>query len=151
MLEGGIVVLEEIRAQDGKILAIIVRADFEKEGITFFTPDDFSQQLAYMHHPEGHVILPHVHNEVRREVFYTKETIFVRNGHMRCDLYSDMNEYQESIELFSGDVILLVSGGHGFVCESETEFFEIKQGPYTGECDKTRFEPYEGEIIIKNR
>ena len=116
--------------------------DFNKPGIHFFTPDDFSQQLAYMHHPAGHVILPHVHNEVKREVLYTKEVLVIKRGKMRCDFYSDNKEYLESAVVGTGDVILLAAGGHGFECIEETEMYEIKQGPYAGDNDKTRFEPH---------
>ena len=134
--------IDTIRTDGGQILAIIVRNDFNEQGIHFFTPDDFSQQLAYMHHPAGHVILPHIHNEVKREVLYTKEVLVIKRGKMRCDFYSDDKEYLESAIVRTGDVILLASGGHGFVCIEETEMFEIKQGPYAGENDKTRFEPH---------
>ena len=135
----------------GKTLAIVIKHDFDEKGITFCTPDDYSQQLAYMHHPEGHVILPHVHNEVKREVLYTKEVLVIKKGRLRCDFYTDDQEYIKSIELESGDVILLASGGHGFVCLEETEMYEIKQGPYAGEKDKTRFEPVaENELRITN-
>lgn len=134
--------ITEIKADDGMLLALIVRHDYDKAGISFFTPDDFSQQLAYMHHPAGHVILPHVHNEVRREVLYTKEVLVIKKGKMRCDFYSDDKEYLKSEIVSSGDVILLANGGHGFECMEETEMFEIKQGPYAGENDKTRFEPH---------
>ena len=41
--------------------------------------------------------------------------------------------------LQTGDVILLASGGHGFTMLEETEMIEVKQGPYAGEKDKTRF------------
>ena len=56
--------------------------------------------------------------------------------------YSNEKEFLESVIIETGDVILLVSGGHGFECLEETEMFEIKQGPYAGENDKTRFEPH---------
>ena len=39
----------------------------------------------------------------------------------------------------TGDVILLVSGGHGFEMLEESEIIEVKQGPYAGEEDKVRF------------
>ena len=132
----------EVKSDDGLLLALIVRHNYDKQGISFFTPDDFSQQLAFMHHPAGHVILPHVHNEVRREVLYTKEVLVIKKGKMRCDFYSDNKEYLKSEIVETGDVILLANGGHGFECLEETEMFEIKQGPYAGENDKTRFEPY---------
>ncbi len=135
----------EVKSDDGVLLALIVRHNYDKNGISFFTPDDFSQQLAFMHHPAGHVILPHVHNEVKREVLYTKEVLVIKKGKMRCDFYSDNQEYLKSEIVKTGDVILLANGGHGFECLEETEMFEIKQGPYAGEADKTRFEPHKFE------
>ena len=131
----------------GKTLAIVIKHDFNEKGITFCTPDDYSQQLAYMHHPKGHVIQPHVHNEVKREVLYTKEVLVIKRGRLRCDFYSDEQAYIKSVELESGDVVLLASGGHGFVCLEETEMYEIKQGPYAGEMDKTRFNAVEDSCI----
>ena len=126
-------------------LAIIIKASYDKPGISFVTPDDYSQQLAYMHHEKGHIIVPHVHNEVKREVLYTKEVLVIKKGKLRCDFYSDEKEYICSEVIETGDVILLANGGHGFECLEETEMFEIKQGPYAGDNDKTRFEPYNGE------
>lgn len=131
--------------QDKHIIAIIVKGNYEKPGISFFTPDDFSQQLAYMHHPAGHIILPHIHNEVKREVLYTKEILVIKKGKLRCDFYTEQKEYLESVIVETGDVLLLASGGHGFECLEETEMFEIKQGPYAGDADKTRFEPHKFE------
>lgn len=125
---------------DGRMLAIILRAGFRAEGIRFFTPDDFSQQLGYMNRPAGHVIQPHVHNPVPREVQFTKEVLFIRSGRVRVDFYSDAQEYLESTVLETGDVILLAYGGHGFEMLEPTEMIEVKQGPYAGEGDKTRFE-----------
>ena len=46
----------------------------------------------------------------------------------------------ESRILKSGDVILLVSGGHDFEMLEDTEMIEVKQGPYAGEDDKECFE-----------
>jgi len=128
-----------------EILAIIVRADFNKDGIEFVTPDDFSQQLAFMKHPTGKVIEPHVHNPVRREVHYTKEVLFIRKGKLRVDFYLEDRSYLESRVLEAGDVILLSAGGHGFEVIEEVEMFEVKQGPYAGELDKTRFQGHRGE------
>ena len=64
---------------------------------------------------------------------------------MRCDFYTDDKEYLKSVVVTDGDVILLVSGGHGFECLEETMMLEVKQGPYAGENDKIRFEPHNFE------
>ncbi len=125
----------------GHLLACVLRSNYRAEGIQFFTPDDFSQQLGYMNRPAGYVIAPHVHNPVPREVQFTKEVLFIKSGRVRVDFYSDEQVYLESTILEAGDVILLAYGGHGFEMLEPTEMIEVKQGPYAGEDDKTRFEP----------
>ena len=132
-------------------LAIIVRADFSESGIHFFTQPDFSQQLAYMNHPVGKVIEPHVHNPVPRQVHYTQEVLFIRKGRLQVDFYDEKREYLESRELRSGDVILLIAGGHGFEVLEEVEMIEVKQGPYVGEGDKTRFPGISSTQVVYSR
>ena len=73
--------IEQINHGD-KNLAIIVRQRFNEPGIRFFTPDDLSQQLAYMHHPAGKLIEPHVHNPVPRQV-RCSVTCWPRNSRWR--------------------------------------------------------------------
>ncbi len=133
----------------GKLLAIIIRNDYTKDGVEFFTPNDFSQQLAYMKHPKGKRIDAHTHNVVPREVSYTKEVLVIRKGKLRVDFYEDNQTYIESHIVEQGDIILLAFGGHGFECLEEVEMIEIKQGPYLGEQDKVRFAGVEqGKVKI---
>jgi mannose-6-phosphate isomerase-like protein (cupin superfamily) len=127
-------------SHENRLLAIIVGNNYCKPGISFFTPDDFSQQLAYMRHPKGKTIQPHVHNKVQREIFYTQEVLFVKKGKLRVDFYDDQKRYLESHVIEAGDVIMLAAGGHGFEVLEELEMIEVKQGPYAGESDKERFE-----------
>jgi mannose-6-phosphate isomerase-like protein (cupin superfamily) len=122
-----------------QLLAVIVSNRFDEKGIHFFTPNDLSQQLAYMRHPPGKVIDPHVHNPVSRNVHYTQEVLFIKKGRLRVDFYDNDQQYLESRILESGDVILLATGGHGFEVLDEVEMIEVKQGPYAGDQDKTRF------------
>jgi len=131
--------LEQI-THHNQLLALIVSHRFNQPGIHFFTPNELSQQLAYMHHPTGKLIPPHVHNPVPREVIYTKEVLFIKSGKLRVDFYTDQQQYLESRILEAGDTILLVMGGHGFDVLEEVEMLEVKQGPYVGEQDKTRFQ-----------
>lgn len=130
--------IDMVRAGD-QLLAVIVTRDFHEPGIHFFTPDEFSQQLAFMRHPAGKVIDPHVHNPVRRSVQYTQEVLFVKSGKLRVDFYDQERQYFESRILQGGDVVLLAAGGHGFEILEEVEMVEVKQGPYAGDQDKTRF------------
>ncbi len=137
--------LEEIK-HDGEFLALILSRNYNKPGIEFFTPDDFSQQLGYMRHPKGKVIQPHVHNQVPREVHYTQEVLFIRRGKVRVDFYTKQQNYLESRVLEAGDIILLANGGHGFEALEELEMIEVKQGPYAGDSDKTRFDTSEEDL-----
>lgn len=125
---------------ENTLLAIIIRSGYRKDGIEFFTPNDFSQQLAYMNRPLGYKIEPHIHNKVQREVFYTQEVLFIKKGKVKVDFYDNERNPVKTIIVQTGDVILLASGGHGFEMLEETEMIEVKQGPFAGDADKTRFE-----------
>jgi hypothetical protein len=122
-----------------QLLALIVRDPFQQHGVNFVTPDSFSQQLAFMRHGVGKMIPPHVHNEVHREVELTLEVLVIIKGKVRVDFYGFQREYVESRIVVGGDVILLAAGGHGFEILEETEMIEVKQGPYSGDRDKTVF------------
>lgn len=126
---------------EGALIAIVLPRDHQPDGIEFFTPNDFSQQLACMARPAGHRIPPHVHKDVPREVTHTLEVLFVRSGRVRVDLYAPDRSGIGHVELVGGDVILLASGGHGFTMLEDSEIVEVKQGPYAGVEDKERFEP----------
>lgn len=143
--------LEQINHKD-QILGIIIRAGYNKDGISFFTPDDFSQQLGYMNRPEGYVIAPHVHNIVERKVDLTQEVLIIRSGKVRVDFYDNDKQYFESRIVRTGDIILLAHGGHGFEMLEQSEIVEVKQGPYCGELDKVRFDTVSNDkIIIKDQ
>ena len=124
---------------NGVLLAVIVEGSYSEPGIHFFTPSEFSQQLAYMQHPAGKIIPPHVHTPVARTVEYTQEVLVIKRGKLRVDFYDEGRRYLESRVLTAGDVILLAVGGHGFEVLEEIEMIEVKQGPYAGEQDKERF------------
>jgi hypothetical protein len=138
--------LEQIIVHE-KLIAIIVRSNYEKPGISFFTPDDFSQQLAYMKHPQGKIIKPHIHNPVPREVQFTEEVLIIKKGCLRVDFYDEDRKYVTSRLLGAGDIILLAKCGHGFEALEDLEMIEVKQGPYVGEMDKVRFEPVDSNAI----
>lgn len=122
------------------LYAIIIKNSYKAKGIQFFTPNEYSQQLAYMRHPKGKLISPHIHNPVPRKVLYTQETLFVKKGKLRVDFYGNDKIYFESHFLRDGDVLFLITGGHGFEVLEEVEMIEVKQGPYTGDMDKSHLE-----------
>ena len=99
--------IEFIRKKD-RLLAMIIRSEYTCEGINFLTPEDFSQQVAYMHHSAGKKIDAHIHNLSHRNVFLTQEVLFIKKGSMRVDFYDAYEDYLESRILYTGDVVLLV-------------------------------------------
>ena len=126
---------------DGATYAVVIRKSHApKDCVEFCTPPDYSQQLAYMHRVKGDEIKAHRHNEVTRSVTRTCETLFIRKGRIRTDIYDDNDAFVASVELTDGDVILLVCGGHGFVMLEDSEIVEVKQGPYAGDKDKSFLE-----------
>jgi hypothetical protein len=138
--------IEKISHED-LLLAIIIRKDYKGESIQFFSPAEFPQQLGYMNRPQGYSIKPHVHNPVERTVIYTQEVLVIRTGKVRVDFYDDSRNYLKSLVVHQGDVILLANGGHGFEMLEDSEIIEVKQGPYCGEKDKTRFDPVDNSMI----
>lgn len=130
--------IETIKNND-VTLAIIIRNNFNKEGISFFTPDNFSQQLAYMSHQAGVNIQAHIHQKIERKIYSTKEVLFIKKGKLKVNFFNNDQKYLESRILEAGDVILLSEGGHGFEVLEDVQMFEVKQGPYVGEKDKIKF------------
>lgn len=139
--------VEEVKKKN-KLLAMIIRNDYACQGVEFLTPNEYSQQVAYMHHPKGKIIDAHVHNLVHRNVVVTQEVLLIKQGILRVDFYDEYEDYLESRDLYAGDIILLVSGGHGFQVLEELEMVEVKQGPYAGEDDKKRFEGVNSSQIV---
>ena len=126
---------------DGELCAIVVRANYDEPNIQFLTSNELSLQLASMSYTTGKVIPAHTYNPVIRgkvSEVTCAETLFIRKGRVRVDFYSQQQEYRTSRVLGTGDVILLISGGHGFEVLEDLNMVEVKQGPYVGD-DKVRF------------
>ena len=123
----------------GRPLAYIIRAGLAPPGTTFFTPPEFKQQVGFVVYPEGGEIAPHVHLPLERHLVGTSEVIVVRSGRCALDVYDDDHTLIATRELATGDVMLMVGGGHGFRMLEDTVLLEVKQGPYTGVAEKERF------------
>lgn len=101
------------RIEHNDILAILLRAGYCREGIDFFTPDTFSQQMGYMQRPKGYVIEPHDHNPVRRTIEWTQEVLFIKSGKVRLDLYDEQRSYAEAMFCSRGTSCFLPMEGMG--------------------------------------
>jgi SAM-dependent methyltransferase len=107
------------------VLGLIISAAYQPQQTEFVSPD----------------IIPHIHHDLVRNLRGTSETLLVRSGRCYVDFYSQDRSFSCARELKPGDVVALISGGHGFRMMERTVFLEIKQGPYIGEQEKERFVP----------
>lgn len=130
--------IEQIQA-DGKPIAIIVRNEFNRPGVSFFSPFEFSQQLGVLIHPAGHEVKAHVHNLIARDVRVTQEVLHIIEGKIEITLFAENKKYITSRLLSRGDTVLLAYGGHGLKILEPSKILEVKQGPYAGVEDKEFF------------
>ena len=124
---------------DDKPLAYIIRAELVPDRTTFLTPPEFKQQVGFVVYPKGGEIIRHTHRPLERHLVGTSEVLVVRRGNCEIKIYNDKQELVATRELRSGDIMLMVGGGHGFRMLEDTVFLEVKQGPYIGLDEKERF------------
>ena len=123
-----------------KLLALIVKGNYrKKKGISFFTRKESTQQFGYMKHKKNHIIYPHLHKKRATKISYTTEVIILLKGSIRIDFYANAKKYLFSKIIKKNDIIMLVSGGHGFKVLKDVEMIEVKQGPYSLSKDKIKF------------
>lgn len=130
--------IEQI-AQDDRVFCFIIRAEMMPEKTIFLTPPEFKQQVGFIVYPAGGEVARHVHLPLERHLVGTAEVLVVKKGHCAMDIYNDAHELIDTRDLFTGDTVLLVAGGHGFRMIEDTIFLEIKQGPYLDTEEKERF------------
>lgn len=122
-----------------KILAIIIKGNYlNKKGINFFTNPKLNQQVAFMNHPKNHLIQPHTHKESLRKIKGTTEVLIILKGELKINFYNK-KKYIFSKIAKKNDIIVLLSGGHGFEVRKNCKMIEVKQGPYSQSEDKFKF------------
>jgi len=109
------------------------------EQTTFLTPSEFNLQLGFVVYPACGEIAPHAHLPLERHIVGTSEVLIVKKGRCMVDIYNEERELVATREFNPGDIMLMVSGGHGLRMLEDTALLEIKQGPYTGLNEKERF------------
>ena len=124
--------MEEIKSDDGTIIAIVVKRDFEKEGVNFVSKPDFPLQLGISNYKEGDKIKAHFHIERETTISKIQEVVHIESGRTIVSLYDLNGKKIKSAELSNGDTIFFVDGGHGFEMLEDTKIIEVKQGPYFG-------------------
>lgn len=133
--------MEEIRSDDKRIIAIIVKNDFTKEGINFVSKEDYPLQLGVNRYKKGGEIKPHFHIDKEITINKIQEVVHIDSGRTLINLYDSNGKKFKSVELSAGDTIFFVDGGHGFEILEDTKIIEVKQGPYVGKTlDKKMIE-----------
>ena len=133
--------LHEIRA-DGHLYALVVRQEYRAPGMQFVTPGDLALQAGLACHPSGTIIPAHRHKYIPRAISHTLEVLVMRYGSLLARIYDaqDPPQLVESLTLHTGDMLVLVAGGHGFEALTDVEILEVKQGPYLShDTDKELF------------
>ena len=121
-------------------LAIVIRGEDWEEGLNFVSSDEDYQQVGIWGYNKGKKLAPHIHLVAPRKVLRTQEVVFVKDGRIRADIYTENEDFLKSVELGRGDTIILLNGGHGYeILEDNTKVLEVKNGPYVGaEKDRKR-------------
>ena len=123
----------------GVLIALVIRSNFEKEGIHFFTENKEIIQFGYMKRAAGYKIQPHIHKPYSRLTDGTQEVLFLKKGKVRVNFFDEKQNSLSSTVLNTGDWIVLLLQGHGFDFIEESELFEVKNGPYASDDDKVKF------------
>ena len=92
-----------------------------------------------MCHPKKYKIHPHFHLNKKKTIKNMSEFLIVFKGKLKVNFYNKNKKKFKSIILKKRDMILLITGSHGFDVLEKVEMIEIKQGPFSGEIDKIRF------------
>lgn len=131
----------EIKEGDLVLARHIPAAAVWQDGLNFFSEDGDFIQVGVWGYGAGKELKAHIHNEVKREVLWTQEVLFVRSGKLRANIFNTREENVAELEVSAGDVIILLRGGHGYdILEDGTQVLEIKNGPYVGpDLDRRRF------------
>lgn len=117
----------------GAILAIVIRDSSWEEGLNFVSSDVDFQQVGFWGYNKGKKLNPHIHLVKPRTVEHTQEVLFVKEGSIKADVFTEKEEFLKAVELHKGDVMVLLKGGHGYeVLEDNTKVLEVKNGPYLG-------------------
>jgi len=113
-------------------LAYIIRKSIKVDGKKFFgLPDDFLQ-VGYMNLKKGNTLKPHIHKPQNKIITKNQEVLYIVSGKMKVSFYNKIPQKINEAILTNGDLIILISGGHGFEFLEDTKMIEVKQGPYTG-------------------
>lgn len=99
-------------------------------GVTALTKPGESLQILALKHPKNKKISPHFHRPIQRTTEHLQECLVVTKGKITIDLYGPDNKHFKKLHLKTGELFVLISGGHAITINEDAEIFEIKNGPF---------------------
>ena len=91
-------------------IAIVIRNNFHKDGLSFLTDENETLQFGYFSHPKGHRIVSHVHKPFERITYDTQEVLYVKNGHVKVNFFSqNQKPLSNSVDLYTNYWIILMA------------------------------------------
>lgn len=114
--------------------------DNSKHKTEFVTEPDHSIQVGLLHRPADSVVEAHQHLPVQKTVSGCQEVLYIKSGNVHVDVYDPEKNFVETVQIGAGDTYIQFYGGHRFRFLTDTQFIEIKQGPFTP-ADKVFFDP----------
>ena len=128
----------------GELLAIVVKdvGSYDSDQINFFTDGSLPLQAGVFNRPKDHYIQAHEHKETGITVSGFSEAILILKGKMTVHLALSINDREKQISrrLSECDLIIIYKGVHEFLIDEDTQFLEIKQGPFDLEKGKVRYD-----------
>ncbi len=112
----------------GKLIAIHFKE--MEPGSHPITGSSEALQVMTLKHKKGDVVVPHVHTPQRRVTEKLQECLIVRKGKVRVDFYDEQKKSFKHLEVKTGEVLIILGGGHGVRYLAPTEIIELKNGPY---------------------
>jgi hypothetical protein len=129
----------DVISSGSAVLCYIMRSGSLPAVTEFVTPPDLTLQVGHIVHSRGHEIVRHANRPQERLINGTAEVLLVQRGRCEMDVYDNNRDLVATRELRTGDIVILLNGGHGFRMLEDTVLLEVKQGPYLGPSEKEQF------------
>src|SRR3954470_18920968 len=132
----------ELVERAGTAYALVLRSNAESnEKYNFLTGPQNPLQLGMNFYQQGETIKAHYHLPRHVETSEVQEFLLIAQGRARLTLFDAQDQVPfQTVQLETGDMVLLLAGGHGLEIQENTKIVEIKQGPYDGKTkDKVVF------------
>ena len=120
----------------GQLCAVLISLDDAIKTTKFFTGNDSILQVGQVALNSEKPIMAHRHLPAARQIVGTNEVLVILKGSLKMHLYGNGNNIEVTREVFEGQAVLLVSGGHAFESDADCKILEIKNGPFLEHGDK---------------